>query len=456
MKRRIKAILTAVLVVSGCTAPQSSSSLTSSSSDADYAAFEEEHTFIDSLEEEALIQPSRTIASLEDFIYVLDYMAFYRIGEEIWFDIDPAYGETFYNPYQEFQKAYKQSDLADVYACQLNDGYYTQLNVVGIKYSMSKDIASAVPENNPDTPVVPSFDYELKGRGDYMPLIEASNALQIPCENGEQLYYLAMNGYVPYPVEGSVAEELYNAAREVLAARINEDMSDFEKIKAVYDYLTTEVRYDYDTAYSSDTYLVKEQAYYLEGVFFNHLAVCDGKAKACALLLNMIGIPCYRQTGKSETGDHAWNMAEIDDMWYVMCTTYGQSDLSESLDRLVPNYSVFLSGKDTAYGEEGWGYVPEKHLDIVELLEEEPYPYFEEMGKRDEVSLCVESMEETAALLDSIAHTGEYKAEILYTGEDVSTFEQELTAYLADKENMNAMPIKNERGQAYVIICLNK
>ena len=96
----------------------------------EYEEFRAEHIYLSDLPDEALSKPADVIKDLEDFTYALDYMAFYRVADKVFFEIDPAYAETFYNPYTEYHKAYLTADLADVYACQLDDTWYSKYGVV--------------------------------------------------------------------------------------------------------------------------------------------------------------------------------------------------------------------------------------------------------------------------------------------------------------------------------------
>ena len=423
----------------------------------DFEEFCEEKLFIDRTERQDLALPKRELGCIDDFVYAMDYLAFYRISETVFFFISDDYAETFYNPYTEYAKAYERSDLADVYACTLIDDYYSLYKAIGIRYSISRDIASVRPSAVTDTQIVRSFDDEPRGDGSRIPLDE-SDKTEIGCENGEQLYYLAMNGYKPKPLPGSVAEALYDAAKQVVYEYVNDEMSDFEKIKAVYDYMTGEIRYDAETAYSQSTYLVKEQAYYLEGVFFNKCAVCDGKSKAYALLLNMVNIPCFRITGKNGDADHAWNVVGLDGKRYLSCTTYGQPAaiaFGETLKLIVPNYSFMLASKTTPYGDT-WGYVPQKHLSECDLLESEPFDVYKEMSEGS-VNLKINGIDEFRSLMKSVQEhyeTSLRKIEFSYIGDDCGKFQEELISYLSTAENVNLLSPRSETGKIYEVVFL--
>ena len=59
-----------------------------------------------------------------------------------------------------------------------------------------------------------------------------------------QLYYAVALGYKPVPQAGSPAELIYNEARAVLRRIINNNMTDAQKVHAIFDHLTVETIYD--------------------------------------------------------------------------------------------------------------------------------------------------------------------------------------------------------------------
>lgn len=394
-------------------------------------------TYIDDLVKTELPRPGVIIHNIDEFIYVLDYLAFYRVNEEVYFEIADTYKNNIENIYQEFQKAYRASDLADTYACVLDEKYYQDEDLVGIKYSITKDIA--INKNKAEqVEVIKNYDYYLQDQKIFELPIETKKT--ISCETSEQLYYLAMKGYCPKPKKDSVAEKIYQDAKNILYKRIVEDDSSLLKIKKIYDYLTSEIYYDHQTAISNSDNLIAEQAYYLEGVFLNNNAVCDGKAKAYALLLNMLGIPCLRITGNADLSDHAWNMVEFNNEWYLSCSTFGRGKKITAINAISPNYSMMLVGKDD-FEKYGWEYVADKYIEVEKIMAKKSpdvYKGFNELLSVNNINDVKNMYEKLKSKLKN-----KYKLEFRYNGKNATLFEEELTKYLNDK-NIKIMKIKGD------------
>lgn len=98
----------AVLIIAFCFAAAAFAGCTESGSsesanhEKTYEQIAETLTFIDEMPETDLPRPEREIGSREEFIDALDYLSFYRVNEEISFEISEEYASTFYNAYQEF------------------------------------------------------------------------------------------------------------------------------------------------------------------------------------------------------------------------------------------------------------------------------------------------------------------------------------------------------------------
>lgn len=142
----------------------------------------------------------------------------------------------------------------------------------------------------------------------------------------EQLYYVVQNGFCPVPAVGSAAEKVYDKAKSVLGQILSNEMSDVQKVRAIFEWIMWNNVYDSQSASETDVEKsVLSPAYYLEGVFISGHAVCDGIAKSMSLLCNMVGIPCVRVVGfvvQNTAERHAWNKVMIGGKWYIVDATW--------------------------------------------------------------------------------------------------------------------------------------
>ncbi len=102
-------------------------------------------------------------------------------------------------------------------------------------------------------------------------------------------------------------------------ALITSDMTDYEKEKAIYDWLVGYTAFDEGNmsaiisgeAYSHTPY----------GVLKYRTAICVGNATTFKLFMDCIGIEC-KIIHSVISGEHAWNMVKLDDEWYHVDVTF--------------------------------------------------------------------------------------------------------------------------------------
>lgn len=112
--------------------------------------------------------------------------------------------------------------------------------------------------------------------------------------------------------------------------------TDYEKVRAIYDYLCTHVSYasdTLDTGVSHSTYA----ALNLEET------VCQGYATAFYRLALESGLDARVVTGVGYGGDHAWDIVKIDGKWYSLDVTWDASQLQKA----GTGYSYFLKGTNS-------------------------------------------------------------------------------------------------------------
>lgn len=172
----------------------------------------------------------------------------------------------------------------------------------------------------------------------------------------EELYLALERGVRPVPVAGSSADKIYSQAKRVLRKIISDDMSDYQKIHAMYDWIAKYTTYDWDIDSKMSGVKPSDEAYnkfykfrqfYLEGVFVDGVAVCNGIAKAMSLMCGIEGIDCYKIKGTSRSGAHAWNKIKAGGTWYVCDPTWANRRYTDprsgAVKEMLTHYTVLMS-----------------------------------------------------------------------------------------------------------------
>lgn len=231
----------------------------------------------------------------------------------------------------------------------------------GVRLTMSFGNAPAAELNKTDQTGIAEGNtkahYSARG-SDRLP-IEREMRSQLTVSTSDQLIYALARGLYPACEQGSAAERVWKKARTVSLKIMDDGMTDAEKIHAIYDYLTLEIIYDYvllDMANSGNS-VTDYTGFYLEGVFDDGVAVCDGISKAFILLARMQGIAAEKVAGRagSASGEvgHAWNRVFVDGQWYACDATWGNRKINSTLEMQTHN---FLLVADSAIESDHRGY----------------------------------------------------------------------------------------------------
>ena len=129
-------------------------------------------------------------------------------------------------------------------------------------------------------------------------------------------------------------DELTAKVTEAMTSMALEGKSDYDKVKAIHDYVCNAVDYDF-TNLNDDTYVLKYTAY---AALCQGTAVCQGYAIAFYRLCKEAGLSVRILTGTGNGGAHAWNIVKIGDVYYnIDCTWDGQD--------AATNYNFFLQNE---------------------------------------------------------------------------------------------------------------
>ncbi len=136
--------------------------------------------------------------------------------------------------------------------------------------------------------------------------------------------------YINYNIEHefkmmkiSVIEEKINYI--VLMALNQKLNTDYEKCRWIHNYLVKNVRYHFEAVKYPDKY---PEAFRIDGVFKDNMAVCEGIAKAFKILCDRLDVKCLIAFGTASLKyfgkemPHAWNIVKINEQFMHIDVTW--------------------------------------------------------------------------------------------------------------------------------------
>ncbi|MBR6806894.1 MAG: leucine-rich repeat protein, partial [Clostridia bacterium] len=130
-------------------------------------------------------------------------------------------------------------------------------------------------------------------------------------------YYIGITFTPVWYTTAAQEAEVDRAIDEVIASLNLNGMSEYQKIRTLYDYVTGNVDYDYDNL-NDDEYMLKYTTY---AAIINKTAVCQGFATLYYRLCLTVGIDARVISGDAG-GPHGWNIVKLGDVYYNMDPTW--------------------------------------------------------------------------------------------------------------------------------------
>lgn len=331
---------------------------------------------------------NRYITSKEELKNLILFVLENKIAE-IKFYAGYSTPETVKNDVSEVRDCVEESGIIPGYSLETSGNEFTikfrffadEAGVIETVNSPEFDAPDGFSDAVQNTYSKPHYDTVKKTRNFYIDSVKETMSVS----TSNMLYKAVAWGYKPVFM-GSQAENLqqiYDNAKDALSYIVSDEMSEYEKVHAIYDYIIYNVRYDHDCANAEDTYVsgnlslnekMKYYGYYLEGIFLDKFykkdmhAVCDGKSKAFVLMCGIEGITAVRISGEASSdgknfGGHAWNKVLLDlngtgdKEWYFVDTTWG--DVGDDSKEFLSHAYFLLSDdevKNTHVEKTGHGY----------------------------------------------------------------------------------------------------
>lgn len=156
----------------------------------------------------------------------------------------------------------------------------------------------------------------LAVRYDYCNFFWLDQFSYVTYSRGDEITAIEINPiYTMTAEEQDSVQKQIDAEAERMLSDAPRDGTDYEKALYVYEKLITDV--DYVEGSENNQNIIS--------VFLNHETICQGYAYATQYLLGQLGIPCATVVGTAEGENHAWNLVVMDEEYYYIDTTWGNS-----------------------------------------------------------------------------------------------------------------------------------
>lgn len=287
---------------------------------------------------------------------------------------------------------------------------YVKNSIMGSFASQTFNSAGYIHKQQASAPASPFADTRADNYNSF-------NINKVGCtvevSNSEQLVYALEMGFKPVCKPGSNAETVYNKAQAVLKNICNDQMTNTDKLFAIYTWLVMNAEYDH-LAYNksmNNEITAKDTRYYdswfAEGIFNQGKAVCEGFAKAFLIMSKLENIPCVIVTGNN----HAWNKVYVNGAWYGVDSTHGNSKApTGNYEALTYTEFMFTDAYKTSEG-----YSSTDHAELNATTTFDFYDYFTISSGAD---LKFDSVSEISLMMTYIASTT-----TIPTGASYLTFE---------------------------------
>lgn len=218
---------------------------------------------------------------------------------------------------------YNYQDLLNIYYSTLNRGWNEFTFYCPPEYT---DCVSDVNSISNDTVLLSNIN-------DYVSPFNSYSTIKTLYDDTGEVTISVTHLYDEYE-----KQQLNKDIDEMINNNINDYMNDIEKIRAIHDYIINNTKYDTLRADTDDSPYDSAR---INGLLYDHYAICSGYADTMAVVLDKLGIKNFKVSSKN----HVWNAVYIDGNWLHLDLTWDDPITTSGKDVLDDSY--FLVDTDT-------------------------------------------------------------------------------------------------------------
>ena len=140
-------------------------------------------------------------------------------------------------------------------------------------------------------------------------------------EDGKLIFNYAFSRF-----DAQDISSILNLAFNELCVHINDGMTDYEKLKYLYEYIINRTKYAFEADEDYENNVYNESVYRAScaaGPMIDKKAICIGYARATQYICLRLGIRAFTVKGEGEGGNHYYDLVLLDDGYYYVDTTWG-------------------------------------------------------------------------------------------------------------------------------------
>lgn len=211
---------------------------------------------------------------------------------------------------------------ADSVIQSMREAFRERCPEISVEYTSHGDSMDDIPAVMSELVKFAMSETDDPCEGDYMYHQYGGYSLEYSRTDGADSHSYTVKLIPEYYTDAGQEEQVTGSVRSILAELQTGGMTEAERVRAIYDYVYENVKYDKVHA-KNPHYHLKTTAY---AALFNGCAVCQGFSVLMYRLLREAGINARVITGTAvnDKGSeyHAWNIAEIGGKYYNIDITW--------------------------------------------------------------------------------------------------------------------------------------